>query len=90
MIKNFILTKSRRLRSTPFSSRIEQQGVKGYTVYNHMLLPTFFTTLEVPEPELGPDVAYATDPKNANAGSNADKPMLFSVNQIIQICLQAW
>ena len=46
MIKNFILTKSRRLRSTPFSSRIEQQGVKGYTVYNHMLLPTFFTTLE--------------------------------------------
>lgn len=46
MMKNFILTKSRRLRSTPFSSRIEQQGVKGYTVYNHMLLPTFFTTLE--------------------------------------------
>ena len=45
-MKNFLITKSRRLRSTPFSSRIEQQGVKGYTVYNHMLLPTFFTSLE--------------------------------------------
>ena len=45
-MKNFIITKSRRLRSTPFSSRIEQQGVKGYTVYNHMLLPTFFSSLE--------------------------------------------
>ena len=45
-MKNFILTKSRRLRSTPFSSRIEKQGVKGYTIYNHMLLPTFFSSLE--------------------------------------------
>ena len=45
-MKNFIITKSRRLRSTPFTSRIEQQGVKGYTVYNHMLLPTFFSSLE--------------------------------------------
>jgi len=45
-MKNFIITKSRRLRSTPFSSRIEKQGVKGYTVYNHMLLPTFFSSLE--------------------------------------------
>jgi dimethylsulfoniopropionate demethylase len=45
-MKNFIITKSRRLRGTSFSSRIEQQGVKGYTVYNHMLLPTFFTSLE--------------------------------------------
>lgn len=45
-MKNFIITKSRRLRSTPFSSRIEKQGVKGYTVYNHMLLPTFFASLE--------------------------------------------
>ncbi len=46
MIKNYTLTKSRRLRSTPFSSRIEKQGVKSYTVYNHMLLPTCFTSSE--------------------------------------------
>ncbi len=45
-MKNFLITKSRRLRSTPFSSRIEKQGVKGYTMYNHMLLPTFFTSPE--------------------------------------------
>ena len=45
-MNNFIITKSRRLRSTPFSSRIEKQGVKGYTVYNHMLLPTFFSSLQ--------------------------------------------
>ena len=45
-MKNFLITKSRRLRSTSFSSRIESQGVKGYTVYNHMLLPTFFSSSE--------------------------------------------
>ena len=45
-MKNFIISKSRRLRATPFSSRIEKQGVKGYTVYNHMLLPTYFSSLE--------------------------------------------
>ena len=44
--KNFIISKSRRLRSTPFTSRLEKQGVTGYTVYNHMLLPTFFDSIE--------------------------------------------
>ncbi|MGC6536137.1 MAG: dimethylsulfoniopropionate demethylase [Candidatus Puniceispirillaceae bacterium] len=37
---------SRRLRATPFTARVEQAGVKGYTVYNHMLLPTAFASLE--------------------------------------------
>ena len=41
-----IITRSRRLRGTPFTSRIEKQGVKSYTVYNHMLLPTTFSTSE--------------------------------------------
>ena len=41
-MKKFSITKSKRLRSTPFSSRIEAQGVKSYSVYNHMLLPTVF------------------------------------------------
>ncbi len=45
-MKKFLISKSRRLRTTPFTSRIEKQGVTGYTVYNHMLLPTVFTTLE--------------------------------------------
>ncbi|MEM7428450.1 MAG: dimethylsulfoniopropionate demethylase [Pseudomonadota bacterium] len=36
------LTGSHRLRRTPFSRKVEAAGVKGYTVYNHMLLPTFF------------------------------------------------
>ncbi len=43
---NISILKSRRLRETPFTSRIEKQGVKSYTVYNHMLLPTFFSSLE--------------------------------------------
>jgi len=34
------LSITRRTRSTPFSSRVEAFGVKSYTVYNHMLLPT--------------------------------------------------
>ena len=45
-MKKFFISKSRRLRSTPFTSRIEDQGVKSYTVYNHMLLPTTFSSVE--------------------------------------------
>ena len=41
-----ILSVSRRTRSTPFSRRIESAGVKAYTVYNHMLLPTEFVSFE--------------------------------------------
>ena len=37
---------SRRLRRTPFSQGVEAAGVKGYTVYNHMLLPTVFRSVE--------------------------------------------
>jgi len=37
---------SRRLRRTPFSNGVEAAGVKGYTVYNHMLLPTVFRSVE--------------------------------------------
>jgi dimethylsulfoniopropionate demethylase len=41
-----ILSISRRTRKTPFTPRVEAAGVKGYTVYNHMLLPTFFDSNE--------------------------------------------
>jgi dimethylsulfoniopropionate demethylase len=37
---------SPRVRSTPFTRRVEESGVSGYTVYNHMLLPTVFSSLE--------------------------------------------
>jgi len=37
---------SNRLRSTPFTSRVQQQGVTAFTVYNHMLLPTEFESVE--------------------------------------------
>lgn len=36
------LSISRRIRSTPFTSRLEDAGVQAYTVYNHMLLATIF------------------------------------------------
>ena len=42
-----LLSRSKRLRRTPFTDRVEAAGVKGYTVYNHMLLPTLFDTLEI-------------------------------------------
>ena len=41
-MKKFYIAKSRRLRGTPFSSRIESQGLTAYTIYNHMLLPAGF------------------------------------------------
>lgn len=37
---------TRRLRTTPWTSRIEAAGVGAYTVYNHMLLPTTFRGVE--------------------------------------------
>ena len=45
-MKNYSITKSRRIRSTPYTSRIEEQGVTAYTVYNHMLLPAAFGSIE--------------------------------------------
>ncbi len=41
-----MLSIGRRLRATPYTRRVEQAGVKAYTVYNHMLLPTLFDTAE--------------------------------------------
>lgn len=43
---NVGLSISRRLRGTPFRSFNEAQGVKAYTVYNHMLLPTVFRSVQ--------------------------------------------
>lgn len=40
------LSPSRRLRRTPFSEGVEAAGVQAYTVYNHMLLPTMFRSVE--------------------------------------------
>lgn len=41
-----LITPSRRLRRTPFSDGVEAAGVKAYTVYNRMLLPTKFESVE--------------------------------------------
>ena len=40
------LSITKRTRVTPFSRRVEAAGVKAYTVYNHMLLPTLFDSPE--------------------------------------------
>ena len=41
-----LISPSRRLRRTPFSAGVEAAGVKAYTVYNRMLLPTVFESVE--------------------------------------------
>ncbi len=41
-----LISHSVRTRRTPFSARVEAAGVSAYTVYNHMLLPTVFRSLE--------------------------------------------
>ena len=40
------LSISRRTRRTPFARRVDSAGAKSYTVYNHMLLPTSFKSIE--------------------------------------------
>ncbi len=37
---------NQRVRSTPFTRRVDAAGVSAYTVYNHMLLATVFESLE--------------------------------------------
>ena len=48
-----LISPSRRLRRTPFSDGVEAAGVKAYTVYNRMLLPTVFESVRgrLPPPE---------------------------------------
>jgi len=41
-----MIAPSRRVRRTPFTDGVEAAGVKAYTVYNHMLLPTMFRSIE--------------------------------------------
>ena len=45
-MKTFSIAKSRRLRSSPYTTRIEKQGVTAYSIYNHMLLPAAFGSIE--------------------------------------------
>ena len=40
-----LISPSRRLRRTAFTDGVEAAGVKAYTSYNHMLLPTVFRSL---------------------------------------------
>ena len=42
----FPILSSRRLRATPYTARVEAAGLTGYTVYNHMMLPTSFGSME--------------------------------------------
>ena len=42
----FTLSVSPRLRSTPFHDRVLAAGVQAFTVYNHMLLPVMYESLE--------------------------------------------
>ncbi len=41
-----ILSITKRTRSTPFTRRVEAAGVKSYAVYNRMLLPAVFESIE--------------------------------------------
>ena len=45
-MRKFDIAKSKRLRSTPYTSRIENQGVTAYSVFNHMLLPAAFGSIK--------------------------------------------
>ena len=45
-MSSHFLSLSRRIRKTHFTDRVIENGVKGFTVYNHMLLPTYFESVE--------------------------------------------
>jgi glycine cleavage system aminomethyltransferase T len=41
-----LISQTRRLRRTPFSEGVEAAGVSAYTVYNRMMLPTVFRSVQ--------------------------------------------
>ena len=45
-LQNKLLSVTKRQRATPYSRRVEAAGVKAYSVYNHMLLPSLYRTVE--------------------------------------------
>ena len=45
-MSSHFLSLSRRIRKTHFTDRVIENGVKGFTVYNHMLLPASFGNIE--------------------------------------------
>jgi len=45
-MNNKLISTTKRTRVTPFSRRVEAAGAKAYTIYNHMLLPTVFDSVE--------------------------------------------
>ncbi len=45
-MSSHFLSLSRRIRKTHFTEKVIENGVKGFTVYNHMLLPTYFKSVE--------------------------------------------
>lgn len=51
-----LISPSRRLRRTPFSDGVEAAGVRAYTVYNRMLLPTVFDSPQADYAHLKADV----------------------------------
>jgi len=55
-MKKFYIAKARRLRDTPYTEKIESQGLTAYTVYNHMLLPASFGPLDESYHHLKKDV----------------------------------
>ena len=40
------ISPSIRVRRTPFTRRVEEAGVKAYSVYNRMLIPGYFHSIE--------------------------------------------
>ena len=40
------MSPSIRVRRTPFTRRVEEAGVKAYSVYNRMLIPGYFHSIE--------------------------------------------
>lgn len=71
-----LIARSRRLRETPWTSRLIEAGVKGFTVYNHMLLPTEFDSLEADYWHLCSDVQVwdvGAERQVSIAGPDADR-----------------
>jgi len=84
------LNMSRRIRRTPYTSRIERNGVSGFSVVNHMLLPkSFKTSIEDDYWHLRSDVQIwdvSCQRQVAIIGDDAEKLLQCMTPRDISIC----
>ncbi len=90
-LTNRNLSLSRRLRRTPFSEWGEAAGVKAFTVYNWMVLPTVFESFEADYHHLNVMCRSETSPVAKEGPVQQIRPIGIAIKgDAVPCCDRAW